>query len=154
MRVLSALSMSIALVTAACTGSSSPTTPSTSATMTGAWTGTSSDSTGSMMGAGLTASMMGNTSWSITQNGNAFTGTMQFPGYMGGQMTVSGTMNGHSGTFTMTMPSGSMMSSACSATANGTFDMDDMMTQFHGTYSGTNSCSGMFNNGHMSMMHR
>ena len=107
-----------------------------------------------MMGAGLTASMMGNTSWSITQNGNAFTGTMQFPGYMGGQMTVSGTMNGHSGTFTMTMPSGSMMSGSCSATAGGTFDMDDMMTQFHGTYSGTNSCSGMFNNGQMSMMHR
>lgn len=153
MRVWTALGFVVALTTVACTGSgsSSPATPSTSATMTGAWTGTASDSTGSMMGAGVTASMMSNTSWNIIQNGNTFTGTMQFPGYMGGQMTVSGTMNGRAGTFTMTMPAGSMMSSACSATANGTFDMDDMMTQFRGTYSGTNSCSGIFTNGQMSM---
>jgi hypothetical protein len=110
-----------------------------------------------MMGAGLTTAMMNNTQWTVTQNGGAFTGTMQFPGYMGmagTTMTVNGTMTGHSGTFTMTMPSGSMMMAGCTATASGTFDMDDMMTQFHGTYAGTNSCSGMFNNGQLSMTHR
>ena len=146
-----------AAMTVACTGSStsSPTTPTTAATMTGAWLGTASDSTGSMMGAGLTSSMMANTAWTITQTGSTFTGTMQFPGYMGAAMTVSGTMNGHSGTFTMTAPSGSMMTSnTCTATATGTFDMDDMMTQFHGTYSGMNNCMGAFDHGQMSMTHR
>lgn len=124
--------------------------------MTGARVGTSSDSSGSMMGAGVTTAMMNNTQWTVTQNGNGFTGTMQFPGYMGmggTTMTVNGTMTGHAGTFTMTMPSGSMMT-GCTATASGTFDMDDMMTQFHGTYSGSNSCSGMFTNGQMSITHR
>jgi hypothetical protein len=76
---------------------------------------------------------------------------MQFAGYMGGPAMVSGTMTGHSGTFTMTMASGSMMSGTCAATANGTFDMDDMMTQFHGTYSGMNSCTGSFDRGDMTM---
>ena len=101
--------------------------------------------------------MMSSTQWAVTQNGGTFSGTMQFPGYMGmagTTMTVNGTMTGHSGTFTMTMPSGSMMLAGCTASASGTFDMDDMMTQFHGTYSGMNSCSGVFNNGQMSMMHR
>jgi len=65
-------------------------------------------------------------------------------------MTVSGTMSGHSGTFTMTMPSGSMMMAGCTAGASGTFDMDDLMTQMHGTYSGTNSCTGAFDHGQMS----
>ena len=30
----------------------------------------------------------------------------------------------------------------------------DMMTQFHGTYAGTNSCAGPFNGGQMSMLHQ
>ena len=66
-------------------------------------------------------------------------------------MIVNGTMNGHSGTFTMTIPSGSMMMAGCTATASGTFDMDDMMTQFQGTYAGMNNCAGAFDHGQMSM---
>lgn len=69
-------------------------------------------------------------------------GTMRFPGYQGGTMMVSGNRTGNTGTFTMTMPAGSMMTGACAATATGTFDMDDMMTQLRGTYTGTNSCGG------------
>lgn len=153
MRLWTALSLAAALTSAACAGggSSMPNSPTATATITGSWAGTASDSTGSMMGAGLTTSMMGNMSGTITQNGNTFSGTMRFAGYMGGPMTVSGTMNGHSGTFTMTMPSASMMSGTCSATGTGTFDMDDMMTNFQGTYTGTNSCSGMFDHGQVSM---
>jgi hypothetical protein len=30
--------------------------------------------------------------------------------------------------------------------------MDDMMTQLHGTYAGTNSCGGPFDHGQMSMV--
>jgi hypothetical protein len=131
-------------------GTTSPTSPS-GHTMSGSWLGSTSDSSGSMMGAGLTSAQMSNAQWTITQNGASFAGTMQFGGYMmGGTMTVSGTMSGHSGTFTMTMPSGSMMMAGCTAGASGTFDMDDLMTQMHGTYSGTNSCTGAFDHGQMS----
>lgn len=137
--------------TVACSGSTtSPTRPS-GQTMSGSWVGSTSDSSGSMMGAGLTSAQMNSAQWMVTQNGASFSGTMQFPGYrMGGTMTVTGTMNGHTGTFTMTMPSGSMMMAGCSATASGSFDMDDMVTQMHGTYSGTNSCTGAFDHGQMS----
>ena len=81
---------------------------------------------------------------------------MQFPGYAGGMTSVSGMVAGHSGTFTMTMPAGSMMmmNGSCGAMATGTFDMDDLMTQMHGTYAGTNTCSGPFDRGQMSMTRR
>jgi hypothetical protein len=151
MRFGIAILVAATLATGACGGTASPTTPSASTTMTGAWVGTASDSSGSMMGSGLTTSMMNNTQWTLTQIGSTFSGTMQFPGYMGRTMTVSGTVNDHSGTFTMTMPLGSMMMAGCSSTATGTFDMDDMMSQLHSTYSGTNSCTGAFDHGEMSM---
>ena len=140
------------LTTVACGGgSSSPTGPS-GQTMAGSWVGSTSDSSGSMMGAGLTSVQMNSTQWMITQSGASFSGTIQFPGYMMGRtMTVTGTMNGHTGTFTMTMPTGSMMMAGCTATASGTFDMDDSMTQMHGTYSGMNNCSGPFDHGQMSL---
>lgn len=152
MRYLRAVGLIAALAASACSGdSSSPTGPGASRSMTGTWIGTASDSSGSMMGAGLTAGMMAGTTWQVTQAGNTFSGTMQFPGHMAGGMTVSGTISGNIGTFTMTMASGSMMNGACTASATGTFDMDDMMAQFHGTYAGMNSCMGAFDHGEMSM---
>jgi hypothetical protein len=111
-----------------------------------------------MMGAGMSTSAMASMAWQITQSGNTFSGTMQFPGYgamgMAGVMTVSGTINGRTATFTMTMPTGSMMAGSCSATATGSFDTDDLMDQMHGTYAGANTCSGPFNQGQMSMTRR
>ncbi len=162
MRSLLAIALTGALSGVGCTGSSSvpgsmmtPTGPTTAAAaaITGTWVGTTADSSGTMMGAGLSPSMMGNMTWQITQNGNTFSGVMQFPGYAGmsGMMTVSGIVNGNTATFTMTMPSGSMMTGSCTAVANGTFDLDDLMTQMHGTYSGSNTCTGSFNGGQMSM---
>lgn len=133
-------------------GISSPAAPTTSQTLTGVWVGTTSDSSGSMMGAGLTPGMMSSVQWTITESGNTFSGTMKFPGYSGMMetpMAITGTIIGHTGTFTMTMPTGSMMVN-CTATASGTFGMDDMMTHMQGTYSGMNSCSGAFDQGHMS----
>lgn len=159
MRLWIALGLALAVTASACGGNSSsgmmggsptptaPTSPTSSPTMTGTWLGTASDSTGSMMGAG----MMGTPTWTITQTGNSFSGTMQLPGHMGGQMTVSGTISGNTCTYTMTMPAGSMMSGQCTATASGACDVDSMMTQFHGTYTGMNSCTGPFNQGNMSM---
>ena len=153
MRILGVIGFAAAFSSAACAGTSpSMTGPSQTRTMTGSWAGSTSDSTGSMMGAGLTVSMMNDTTWTVTQSGSTFSGTMRFGGHMGGG-TVSGVMNGHSGTFTMTMPSGSMMSGQCSATATGSFDIDDMMSEFRGSYSGMNSCTGAFVRGQV-LMHR
>lgn len=153
MRFWTFASLIAVFASAACTGNgtSSATSPSSVKTMTGAWTGSASDSTGTMMGAGLNASMMNNATWALNQSGSTFSGIMQFSGYMGGTMIVNGTVSGHSGTFTMTMPSGSMMMAGCSATATGSFDMDDMMTQLNATYAGMNSCTGPFDHGQMSM---
>lgn len=163
MRSLLALFFLSTLAATACGGGSSmpvsPAAPSgpaaSTAAITGTWVGQSVDSTGTMMGAGMSASMMGNMTWQITQTGNSFTGTMQFPGYGGrGPMTVSGTISGSTATFTMTMPSGSMMTATCAAVANGTFDINDLFTQMHGTYAGTNMCGGPFDHGQMSMVRR
>lgn len=130
--------------------------PTPTATMSGNWAGTSSDSSGSMMGSGMTGSTAGSTTWQLIQNGTTFSGTMRLAG-SASTMMVSGTMNGKAGTFTMTMPAGSMssmMSGSCTSTAAGTFDMDDMMTQMHGAYAGTNSCGGPFDHGQMSLNHQ
>lgn len=159
MRVLSGVCICAALfVLTACGGSSqpgNPVSPSPSvppASLTGTWTGVASDSSGSMMGAGMSAAMMNQMTWRITETGNTFQGTMQFAGYAGhGVMTISGTINGTTATFTMTMPSGAMMMGTCSAQASGTFDINELMNQMHGTYSGTNSCTGPFGQGHMSL---
>ena len=156
MQVLMRLSIAILLtLIAACGGSAtSPTAPSASNTMTGTWVGSLSDSSGSMMGAGMSTAMMSNATVTITQNGTTLSGAARFAGYAGGQMTFSGTAADHAGTFTMTAPTGSMMMGTCTATATGTFDMDDMMSQVHATYSGANSCAGPFDHGQMSLTRR
>ncbi len=138
----------------ACGSSSAAvTSPGSTATMSGHWVGAASDSSGSMMGSGMSGATTGATTWQLTQNGSAFSGTMRLAG-SGSPMMVSGTVNGKTGSFTMTMPMGSMMSSGCTSAATGTFDVDEMMTQLHGTYAGTNSCGGPFDRGQMSMVHQ
>ena len=160
MRSLLGVTLLTALASAACgSGSMMPSSPSmlggsiANSAISGTWAGATQDSTGTMMGAGLSASMMVNMTWQITQTGNTFAGVMQFAGH-GGSGTVSGTINGKTATFTMTMPSGSMMTAACTATGTGTFDMDDFMTQMRGTYSGSNTCAGPFDRGQMAMTRR
>jgi hypothetical protein len=148
------IAFAVSVVAAACgSQSAGVTSPSSTATLTGNWVGSASDSSGSMMGSGMPGATAGATTWQLTQSGSAFSGTMRVAG-SGATMMVNGTMNGKTGNFTMTMPMGSMMSSGCTSTANGTFDMDEMMTQLHGTYIGTNSCGGPFEHGQMSMVHQ
>lgn len=160
MRSLLTMFLSSSLLALAACGAQSPTArnpvgPSPtnqSASLSGTWIGSGSDSSGSMMGAGMTLGMMGQMTWQITQTGNTFTGTMQFRGYPShGAMTVSGIINGSTATFTMSMPSGAMMMANCTATARGTFDINEFMTQMHGRYTGSNTCTGPFKDGHMSV---
>jgi hypothetical protein len=111
------------------------------------------------MGAG---SMMGQTdmgamTWQLTQNGPTLTGPMSFSGSgMQGRMPGSfvGTMSGDEMTFTMDMPTNSMMSSVCSSHATGTAHVNRTTMTITGTYGGSNSCSGAFANGQMTMTRR
>ena len=143
---------------AAC-GNNSPMMPSGPiGSMSGTWTGSAADSSISM-GAG---SMMGQTgmgtmTWPLTQNGSTVTGSMSFSGSgMQGRMpgAFSGTMSGDEITFTMDVPIGSMMSSGCSARATGTARVDGTRMTMTGSYSGSNSCTGSFVNGQMTMTRR
>lgn len=149
----------LGLLAAACGGSSTPATaPSSTMSATGTWAGTSTDSTTPALGNGgmMGQAGMGTMTLQLVQNGSGVTGTMGFSG-MAGTMargTFSGTMSGEDMTFTMNLPSGSMMSGSCSAQTNGTARMNTTAMTMTGTYSGTNSCTGPFTNGQMTMSRR
>ena len=100
---------------------------------------------------------MGAMTWRLTQNGSTVTGPMSFsgPGMQGRTAgSFTGTMSGDDMTFTMALPTGSMMSSGCSSTATGTARVNRTTMTMTGPYSGSNSCSGGFTNGQMTMTRR
>ncbi len=109
------------------------------------------------MGAGSVMGQagMGSMTWPLTQNGSTVTGSMSFAG-MTGRMpgAFSGTISGDEMTFTMDMPINSMMSSGCVARGTGTARVDGTRTTMTGTYNGSNSCTGAFTNGQMTMTRR
>lgn len=139
------------------TPANSATTPSgTSAAVTGVWTGTASDTSGSMMTGGLMGqSGMGSPTWTLAQTGSTVTGSISFSGMMGQKAgTFTGTMSGEDMTFMMDLPMGSMMSSGCTATAAGTAHLNGTTMVMTVTYGGSNSCTGPFANGQMTMTRR
>jgi hypothetical protein len=136
--------------------SMTPTTSTSQTPATGTWTGSASDSSSGLgAGAMMGQSGMGTVTWQLSQTGSAVTGTMRASG-MQGRMPGSfiGTMTGNDMSFTMDMPMNSMMSSDCSARATGTARLDPTTMTLTCTYSGTNSCSGPFGNGQMTMTRR
>ena len=125
----------------------------------GIWVGTAADSSGVTAGTcmGIPGAGAGNMTWTLTQTGpDTFTGTMGYPGMPGGrQVNIAGTINGRTGTFTITMPTGTMpMMGWCGGQITGTWNLDDLMAQMHGTYSGTTTCAGPFNNGQLTLHRR
>ena len=138
------------LIVAACGSNTSsmmspaPTSPSTPATLSGSWSGTSKDSTG-----------QNSLSWTVTQNGTNLTGTMNVSDSgigMMGSGTMSGTVNGQMVAFHMAVPSGGF-SGAMSPCAMGLDGQATMSADGHtmtGTYSG--SMSGMMAGGMMGPM--
>lgn len=146
----------LGLLAVACGGSTKPATaPSSAISATGTWSGTTTDSTTPAMGTGgmMGQAGMGTMTLQLVQNGSSVTGTMAFAG-MGNNMmrgTFTGTMSGQDMTFTMNLPTGSMMSGTCAAQTNGTAHMNGTAMTMTGNYSGTNSCTGAFNNGQMTM---
>ena len=160
MRMLGAVLLTGTTFLSACGGSSSAVTtapgPTPTLTVSGIWAGSASDSTtagvpGQMMG----QSGMGTMTWQLTQTGNSVKGSMAFSGMptlMPG--SIVGTMDADDMTFTADMPMASMMSGRCAATAKGTVHVDRGTMTMTGTYSGSNSCSGAFADGHMDMARR
>ena len=143
---------------AACgsTSSMGPTGPTAQTAMTGTWAGSASDSSSSM-GAGslMGEAGMGTMTWPLTQSGTTVTGSMTFAGMTGRMPGVfTGTMSGDEMTFTMDMPMTSMMASGCTARATGTARVDGTRRTMTGTYGGSNSCTGSFSNGQMTMTRR
>ena len=150
----------LALFAAACGGnaSMSPSGPTASTSMAGAWTGIASDSSSSM-GAGsmMGQADMGTMTWQLSENGSIETGSMAFSGSgMQGRTpgTFLGTMSGDDMTFAMDMPTNSMMSTGCSSRATGTAHVNRTTMTMTGTYSGSNSCSGAYTGGQMTMNRR
>ena len=150
----------LASFASACGGSAttSPSASTASASMAGAWVGIASDSSssigaGSMMG----QADMGTMTWQLTENGSIETGPMTFSGSgMQGRTpgTLVGTMSGDDMSFAMDMPSSSMMSTGCSSRATGTAHVNRTTMTMTGTYSGSNSCSGAYTSGQMTMTRR
>ena len=137
----------ISAFAAGCAGSSSsPTFPSPSpstnlTSVTGSWTGTSSDSTGQEK-----------LVWKVTQTGNSITGTMSFSETgrsMMGNGSMQGTIKGSTMSFHMSVPSGgfSGMMSSCAMSVDGQATMSDDGHTMTGTYSG--NMSGMMSGGMM-----
>ena len=83
-------------------------------------------------------------SWTLTQNGSSFSGTLTLvePSQsVSGRGTVSGTVSGSTLQFSLSVPAGGFDGAyaGCSTTAAGTGTVSG--TAITGTYTGTTSCS-------------
>lgn len=158
MRALIPVILSLVTVTACGGSTSAPTAPSpnpsgTLTSLSGTWTGTSSDTSG-----------RGTMTWTMTQSGNVMTGTMSISDdsrSLMGNGSMQGTVSGSTVTFHMIVPNGgfSGMMSSCSMSLDGQAQMSDDGRTMTGTYSGTmsgmmsqmQSCGGAMNNGHVTL---
>lgn len=147
----------LAAVVAGCGGSGSsvgPTGPGSVPGYAGTWAGSMSESGGTMMGSGTMGGMMaGQLTWQMTSTGGQVTGYMDMSRFRGtGRMTISGTITGQTMAFRMDIPAGGMPEPGCAATGNGTAHMNS--TTMTGTYSGSNTCSGAFADGQVTLSRR
>ena len=127
------------------------TVPGSTTGYAGTWAGSMTESSGSMMGSGIMGGMMSRKmTWQMTESGAGLTGEMEMTNFRGtGRMTISGTVSGQTMNFTMDIPAGGMPESGCAAHGNGTAQMNG--TTMTGTYAGSNTCSGAFTNGQLTL---
>jgi len=149
-RLLQLTILIVGFLVAGC-GSDAPSSPSSSSgsasssvNLVGTWTGTGSDSSGP-----------GTFTWNITQqNGNQISGTITFrnASNIGGLGAISGTLSGTTLAFTLHVPVGALPPpfSLCAISSDGSAQ-NVTASRISGTYTGTNSCSGPFNNGTLTM---
>jgi hypothetical protein len=126
-------------------GPQSPTqpTPSAPASLAGTWTGTATDSTGS-----------GRLTWQLEQNQDLFNGTLTMSDDATGASgtgTVSGATTGSTLTFSMRIPAGALGRpfGTCTTEATGTGQVTP--TTITGVYAGSNSCTGSFFGGQLTL---
>lgn len=147
---------------AACGGSTSspatptPNSPGTLTSLSGTWTGTSADTSG-----------QDKMTWTLAQNTNAMTGTMNISDTarsMMGNGSMQGTVSGSTMTFHMTVPTGGFdgMMASCAMGVDGQATMSSDGHTMTGTYSGNmsgmmsggmmgQSCGGALNNGQFTL---
>jgi hypothetical protein len=128
-----------------CRSATQPTPAPTevNANISGAWNGTASDSTGP-----------GQLTWSVTQDGTSFTGTLMIVDSgtnVSGRGSVSGTISGTAVHFSMSVSAASFDRpyEECSASLSG--DAQVSGSSLSGTYSGVNSCTGTVTGGQITM---
>ncbi len=112
-------------------------------TLTGAWNGPASDSSGP-----------GHLTWLVTQDGDAFSGTLAMvDGVTGIEAvgTVSGTVTGTRVSFSMRLPSGAFTRplQLCATSVDG--EGTRAGATLTGSYSGTNTCTGRIDAGRITM---
>lgn len=154
----STIAVLLTLSLAGCGGSSNMTSPSTSMPLvTGSWSGSMSETGGTVMGSGYMGGMMGGMmsgrmAWRLSQDGDHVTGSMDLSGFGGtGLMTMTGTVSGSTVTLRMSIPAGGMHEPGCTSDAQCTLQIDGTDTRMTGPYSGTNSCSGAFSGGQITL---
>jgi hypothetical protein len=121
----------------------SPTQPTPPSSLTGTWAGTATDSSGS-----------GPLTWQLEQNQEVFTGTLTMNDAATGTRgtgTVSGTMSGSTLNFSMRSPAGAMDRpfGMCRTEASGSGQATP--ATITGTYAGSNSCTGNFFEGKLTL---
>ena len=160
---LSWLLMLAAVVASACGGSPSrslvspATGPGNALSLTGSWSGSSSDTTGSDQ-----------IVCTLTQNGSTITGTMSLSDNARGMMgrgSMQGTMTGNRVTFHMNVPTGGFSGAMgpCSMGVDAVVDVSDDGRSMTGTYGGAmsgmmagmmsqpQSCGGVMSNGRLTL---
>jgi hypothetical protein len=156
MRMLIPVVFSLPLTIACSGGMSAPATPVTPTpvtTLSGTWTGTSSDASGQEI-----------MTWGLSQNGNAVSGTLSISDAGRGMMgngSMQGTMTGSTMTFHMAVPNGGFggMMAPCAMGLDGQATLSDDGHTMTGTYSGSmsgmmssmQSCGGPMNGGHFTL---
>ena len=139
----------LTLTTAACGGdgkSDGPTDPSpqpTPVNVSGAWTGSATDSSGG-----------GAMSWQLTQADTSISGNATLTDTatgVNGRGSISGTLSGSSIRFSIAIPAGGFDSpfESCSATVSG--DAQATASSLTGTYTGSNSCAGSIGSGTLTL---
>jgi hypothetical protein len=123
--------------------SPSAASPVSSVTLNGTYAGSASDSTGA-----------GTMAWIASQSGTAVSGSVTAKtslGIVAFTGSLTGTLTGSSLTFSITVPAGGISGfPGCTATLDGTAT-GVTNTAIDGTYTGTNSCGGAFNAGHLTL---
>ena len=131
----------------ALTGCDSPTIPSSQQpvqlNLTGTWTGAASDTSGP-----------GSMIWHLSQTGSSCSGTLTMSDTAtskAGRGSVSGTVSGTALHFTIDIPAGGFDSPYDSCSTEVAGDAQASASSIAGTYSGTNSCTGIIASGQFAL---